>query len=54
MPGSETLLLVIFLANRFRHLAMRLHPDKCALPTADEAFKRVNEAYQLLVPDGKV
>jgi curved DNA-binding protein CbpA len=34
--------------RRFRHLAMRLHPDKCGLACAEEAFKRVSEAYQLL------
>jgi hypothetical protein len=34
--------------RRFRHLAMRLHPDKCSLPRADEAFKRASEAVRLL------
>ena len=34
--------------RRFRHLAMRLHPDKTDLPRADEAFKRASEAMRLL------
>jgi len=31
--------------RRFRQLAVRLHPDKCDLPGADEAFRRVSEAF---------
>ena len=29
----------------YRRLALRLHPDKCQLPNAEEAFKRVSAAY---------
>ena len=32
--------------RRYRTLAMRLHPDKCSVPRAEEAFKRVSEAYR--------
>ena len=32
----------------FRRLARRLHPDKCASPTANERFKAVQEAYATL------
>ena len=34
--------------RRFRQLAMRLHPDKCDLPDAEEAMKRVNKAFAML------
>ena len=37
--------------RRFRHLAMRLHPDKCSLARAEEAFKRLSAAYRLLDTD---
>ena len=29
----------------YRRLALRLHPDKCGAPRAEEAFKRVSAAY---------
>ena len=32
----------------YRALALRLHPDKCASPTANERFKAVQEAYATL------
>ena len=32
----------------YRKLALRLHPDKCASPTANERFKAVQEAYATL------
>ena len=32
----------------YRALALRLHPDKCASPTATERFKAVQEAYATL------
>ena len=32
----------------YRALALRLHPDKCASPTANERFKAVHEAYATL------
>ena len=32
----------------YRTLALRLHPDKCASPTANERFKAVQEAYATL------
>lgn len=32
----------------YRQLAMQLHPDKNAAPSAEEAFKRVSKAFQIL------
>ena len=32
--------------KRYRELAIRLHPDKCKLPGASEAFHRLVKAYQ--------
>jgi hypothetical protein len=37
------------LSQRFRSLAVALHPDKCSLEKASEAFHRVNEAYKNLL-----
>jgi hypothetical protein len=34
--------------KRYRALAVRLHPDKCAHPRAKDAFQRVGEAYRKL------
>ena len=36
----------------YRRLALRLHPDKCQLSNAEEAFKRVSAAYAAL-QDGR-
>ena len=36
----------------YRKLALRLHPDKCQAPHAEEAFKRVSAAYAAL-QDGR-
>ena len=36
----------------YRRLALRLHPDKCRAPHAEEAFKRVSAAYAAL-QDGR-
>ena len=36
----------------YRRLALRLHPDKCQAPHAEEAFKRVSAAYAAL-QDGR-
>ena len=38
--------------RRYKLLAKALHPDKCDLPRADEAFKRVAEAFRLLIRQG--
>ena len=34
--------------KRYRQLALRLHPDKCDHPSADEAFKRIEEAWRFI------
>jgi len=39
--------------RHFRHLARLLHPDKCGLPGAAEAFSRVLEAFQLIDSGGR-
>lgn len=30
-------------------LSLKVHPDKCKHPKAEEAFKRVNEAKRILI-----
>uniref|UniRef100_A0A7S4BUW2 J domain-containing protein n=1 Tax=Chrysotila carterae TaxID=13221 RepID=A0A7S4BUW2_CHRCT len=35
--------------KRFRQLARVLHPDKCPLPNAETAFKRINDAFQAVM-----
>ena len=40
------------LKKAYRLLALRLHPDKCRAPHAEEAFKRVSAAYAAL-QDGR-
>ena len=37
-----------WLTQSYRELARSLHPDKCALPPAKQAFQRVKEAYENL------
>jgi len=37
----------------YRKLALRLHPDKCQDPGAEEAFKRVGEAFSVLSDSDK-
>jgi len=40
--------------KKFRKLSLLLHPDKCALPGAEESFKAINQAYTILSdPDKK-
>ena len=34
--------------RRFRHLALMLHPDKCMLDRAEEAFKAISAAMRLI------
>lgn len=33
----------------YRKLALKFHPDKCAAPSADEAFKKVSKAFKVLM-----
>ena len=40
-----------WLTQAYRELAKILHPDKCALPRAKQAFQRVKEAYENLSKD---
>jgi len=37
----------------YKKLAMKLHPDKNSAPEAEEAFKKVNAAYQCLTDESK-
>lgn len=37
----------------YRKLALQLHPDKNGAPNADEAFKMVSRAFQILSDEGK-
>ncbi|KAH9261380.1 hypothetical protein BASA81_000012 [Batrachochytrium salamandrivorans] len=32
----------------YRKLALRFHPDKCGAPKAEEAFKKLNKAFEVL------
>merc|ERR1719399_1414017 len=32
----------------YKKLALRLHPDKCKAPGAEEAFKKLSKAFQCL------
>jgi curved DNA-binding protein CbpA len=36
----------------FRLLAKAIHPDKCAVPRATDAFQRIQRAYQRLCGGG--
>ncbi|KAE9553186.1 hypothetical protein FO519_003582 [Halicephalobus sp. NKZ332] len=38
----------ITLKKRYRELALKLHPDKCKVPGATEAFKALGNAYAVL------
>ena len=40
------------LKRAYRAAAKLLHPDKCSLPEADAAFKRVTKAYEELLSRG--
>eukprot|EP01122_Echinamoeba_exundans_P016347 TRINITY_DN8250_c0_g1_i1.p1 TRINITY_DN8250_c0_g1~~TRINITY_DN8250_c0_g1_i1.p1 ORF type:complete len:328 (+),score=45.10 TRINITY_DN8250_c0_g1_i1:67-984(+) len=36
-------------SKSYKRLSLKVHPDKCKHPKAEEAFKRVNEAKRILV-----
>ena len=40
------------LKKNYRRLAMKMHPDKCKDPQANEKFSKLNEAYTLLSQTG--
>lgn len=40
------------IAKRYRKIVLLLHPDKCKLPNAAEAFKIVEKAYRTIPDEG--